>query len=461
MIADELERQMLAAYFETVCNDNESFERFQRADGPENFAIMIAKGYMEWMDEKRKSTTDEVFLMVLNFIDITNLYREFKLALNTGDAVMIEWLYKEFLPIYLYTGKKNYFEIVCGMMEEMYGKLDYKLLHLTRINRTIPLYTGVDTDGRPMANWAIDALIELVQKYYHKMNFRNDNLEGWMQHSPNVQLNNKSIRLAKTEYHRFWSESEKDLRNGTGNENDLDQARNRKKTSEPKRLQEHLAIAEFISLNKMVVETPGRKYSQDAMYLSFSSMTTNLSDESESEKSTRWMDKVVTEEEKELTSLVQEVFDSQKHGKNDRKEDNDQSTADETVLDFEEIGNDEDDEDEAEVEEELEEEQPAANSENTITVEIGVRKGKARRTIKVRKATINPLAFTDIRTCGNEMLEKRNLKVTRGRRKDRNVKEQNRKKRVLEECMALAGEGGSALVSEAKERLKARQKTSP
>jgi hypothetical protein len=70
MIADELERQMLAAYFETVCNDNESFERFQRADGPENFAIMIAKGYMEWMDEKRKSTTDEVFLMVLNFIDI-------------------------------------------------------------------------------------------------------------------------------------------------------------------------------------------------------------------------------------------------------------------------------------------------------------------------------------------------------------------------------------------------------
>ena len=226
-----------------------------------------------------------------------------------------------------------------------------------------------------------------------------------------------------------------------------------------------MAIAEFISLNKMVVETPGRKYSQDAMYRSFSSMTTNLSDESESEKSTRWMDKVVTEEEQELTSLVQEVFDSQKHGTDDRKEDNDQSTVDETVLDFEEIGNDEDDEDhdedEAEVEEELEEEQPAGNSENTITVEIGVRKGKARRTIKVRKATINPLAFTDIRTCGNEMLEKRNLKVTRGRRKDRNVKEQNRKKRVLEECMALAGEGGSALVSEAKERLKARQKTSP
>jgi|AntRauTorckE5430_2_1112549.scaffolds.fasta_scaffold09436_2 hypothetical protein len=297
------------------------------------------------------------------------------------------------------------------------------------------------------------------------MNFRNDNLEGWMQHSPNVQLNNKSIRLAKTEYHRFWSESEKNLRNGTGNENDLDQARSRKKTSEPKRLQEHLAIAEFISLNKMVVETPGRKYSQDAMYLSLSSITTNLSDESESEKSTRWMDKVVTEEEQELTSLVQEVFDSQRHGTNDRKEDNDQSTADETVLDFDEIGNDEDDEDhdedEAELEEEVEEEQPADNSENTITVEIGVHNGKARRKIKVRKATINPLAFTDIRTCGNDMLEKRNLKVTRGRRKNRNAKEQNRKKRVLEECLALAGEGGSALVSEAKERLKARQKTSP
>ena len=30
---------------------------------------------------------------------------------------MIEWLYKESLPLYDYTGKKHYFERVCGMMD--------------------------------------------------------------------------------------------------------------------------------------------------------------------------------------------------------------------------------------------------------------------------------------------------------------------------------------------------------
>ena len=108
---------------------------------------------------------------------------------------MIEWLYKYFLPIYLYTSNNNCFDIFYGIIYQLYGAIDYKLLHLTRIDQTVPLYTGFNTDGRPMENWSIDGLIELVQKIYHKMNFINDNLEGLMQHSSHLQFNNKSIRL--------------------------------------------------------------------------------------------------------------------------------------------------------------------------------------------------------------------------------------------------------------------------
>ena len=61
-------------------------------------------------------------------------------------------------------------------MDQLYGAIEYKFLHLTRINNTVPYF-------------------------YHKMNFRNDNLEGWIQHSPHLQFNNKSILMAKTEYH--------------------------------------------------------------------------------------------------------------------------------------------------------------------------------------------------------------------------------------------------------------------
>ena len=109
-----------------------------------------------WLDNNQACCIDEVFFMVINFMQITNLYQEFKLALNYGDTVMIEWLYKEFLPLYLYTGKRYYLEIVYGMMDKLYGAIYYKLLHLTIINGTVLLYTEFDTDGCPMANWSID-----------------------------------------------------------------------------------------------------------------------------------------------------------------------------------------------------------------------------------------------------------------------------------------------------------------
>ena len=103
------------------------------------------------------------------------------------------------------------------MMEKFYGSINYNLLHLTRINRKVTLCTGVNIYGRTMANWHIYVLIELVQNIYHKIYFRNDNLEGWMHHLPPLQFNIKAVRLAKTEYHRFWSKTSRGDNFGAGN----------------------------------------------------------------------------------------------------------------------------------------------------------------------------------------------------------------------------------------------------
>ena len=53
----------------------------------------------------------------------------------------------------------------------------------------------------PMANWALDAMIESIQKFYHKMNFDNI-VSGWLRHSKNVMLMNKCRKSAKAEYSR-------------------------------------------------------------------------------------------------------------------------------------------------------------------------------------------------------------------------------------------------------------------
>ena len=131
--------------------------------------------------------------MTLNFVTVMNLYRLFKVSVCVGDAVTIEWTYKEVLPLFNVTGKKHYFEISLKQMEDLYNKISYKYLHLTCINCTVPLYDRLGTQGEPMANWALDGLIETVQKFYHKMNFHTGKSNRWLKHSEHVMVIVKQV----------------------------------------------------------------------------------------------------------------------------------------------------------------------------------------------------------------------------------------------------------------------------
>ena len=78
------------------------------------------------------------------------------------------------------------------------GSISSKLLQLVRFNFTVPLYNGMEKFGNPMANWALDAVIESIQKFYHEMNFDNT-VSGWLRHLANVMLMNKCSRFSKAE----------------------------------------------------------------------------------------------------------------------------------------------------------------------------------------------------------------------------------------------------------------------
>ena len=58
----------------------------------------------------------------------------------------------------------HYTEIDLGMMNMLYGHVGHKLLHIIRINRTVPLYNGVDQQGISMSNQAMNGAIETIQK---------------------------------------------------------------------------------------------------------------------------------------------------------------------------------------------------------------------------------------------------------------------------------------------------------
>lgn len=143
--------------------------------------------------------------MTLNYVKIVKMYHLFRNSVRHGDAVMMEVIYRDILPIFHVCGKHHYFEIVLSMMDNFYGTLPYKLLQLMRINRTVPLYDGTDKDNQQMANWALDAVIlETTMKFTHTVKFAN-NVKGFAETSQNLVFQNKADRLKSSEYCRVKS----------------------------------------------------------------------------------------------------------------------------------------------------------------------------------------------------------------------------------------------------------------
>ena len=83
---------------------------------------------------------------------------------------------------------------------------------LVLINRTVPLYSSSDNQGNPMANWAMDSLIETVQKYYHKMNFHTGKSNGRFKHSAHIMLMSKASRIVAEEYSKLRATEDRDAK---------------------------------------------------------------------------------------------------------------------------------------------------------------------------------------------------------------------------------------------------------
>ena len=283
MMADELDKLLMAAFIHDRGDEigDGDFLKIRNEEDSKELVLHIAKQFLAWLQDKQANTTDEVLQMAINFVLLIDLYREFQIALNTGDAVMIECLYNDFLPIFCLTKKKHYVEMVFSMIETLYQKIGHRCLQLVRINRTIPLHRKLDKQGIPMANWTLDGIIELVQKYYHQMKFNSE--EGWARHTPHVMLTSKAQRYAQSEYAKTQNEHSHDeqFMNMNDSSSVHDPNKNRTDTAVKCKAKEKLAIANYISILQMNKEIPGRKYSKKAFMDSLAKVDANLDDEDE------------------------------------------------------------------------------------------------------------------------------------------------------------------------------------
>ena len=97
MAADKIEKVFVSTYLhEVLINNCKERDKLCCKRNSKEYGLLIAKGYCAWLKQKQRTTTDEVFQMLVNFVLMVDDYRKFRMALNTGDAVMIECLYCDF-----------------------------------------------------------------------------------------------------------------------------------------------------------------------------------------------------------------------------------------------------------------------------------------------------------------------------------------------------------------------------
>jgi hypothetical protein len=203
IVLGEVERGLYGVFVADLVQEHGVAYFESRISDPTSLGVLLGNHFTKWLGTKARTTSDEVFRMLLFYVKLTRKYKLFRLSVRHGDAIMVEHLYEYFIPIWIMTGKHNYVEIALNQIEDLYGRVPFDVLQAARENRMQAIHVGIDRDGVPMAQWALDALMELMQIKYKAMNFPNSR-EGWQSHSSNMPLVSRCRTFCKHEYSRRY-----------------------------------------------------------------------------------------------------------------------------------------------------------------------------------------------------------------------------------------------------------------
>jgi hypothetical protein len=143
----------------------------------EDNAKLFYKSYAEVANkfetylERLRTSPDQCFRLLANYVHMYRLFQMFQLAVRTGDGMAIEMYYLTFLPIWYAMGKNNYRDIALFLIEQNYKQLPFHVLEFIRRHRTIVLHKSQSMGGASKHH-AIDLLIEFINLGIKKMDFK-------------------------------------------------------------------------------------------------------------------------------------------------------------------------------------------------------------------------------------------------------------------------------------------------
>ena len=140
-------------------------------------AVDMVLSFDKFLDRKLERSSDEMLLVNISFVKLVSQYKIFQEAVTVGYLITVE-KYIQLPTNILYLGKHNYYNILLDQTEEYYSRIPYQILQLIRENRFQKLYDGTDRNQTSMSHWAIDALMEVMNKNVKELDFPNT-IEGW------------------------------------------------------------------------------------------------------------------------------------------------------------------------------------------------------------------------------------------------------------------------------------------
>jgi len=426
LLLDEIERHLVPKSTRCLHEDPEAnghVERIRRDE--KEVAIYIAKYYLKWLKQKLRTTTDDVFRMVINFVIMMHMYKNLVIAVRSGDSMMIEYLYIKLLPAFEASLKKNYVEITCSMVDTLYASIDPNILHFVRLNRTFPLYTGRDKPGGVlMAHKAIDDHIESQQPALAALGTNPENRDAFCDASVHVTFYRKAKQFSQIQYYR------NDTKTKRMNKETNEVAANKQKSVKPKRSQEKMAIAEYLLLTSATAEINNRKYCRKEFWDALAKTTVDLkppvTDATKRKDDNLGVDKVAADLYNTVSGAGEDMGPATT---------NDSGNDCDVELPSGFYGTQPDDDDEGDRGADNDQNVGGGNRNDNAADrnEVEIRIGRSKKAERVRRMAVNELCFKDIIGIGTKKLEAKNLATVRHRKFQRQERKRNIDNDVYEE----------------------------
>ena len=167
IVFEELDRLMVDIFINRAMTFGK-IERILKSQGPDGLAIFVANDYVAYLHRQVRETKDWLHRYLCNYLVVMRKYLAFCKAEQEGDAVTMEAVVVDYLPVLYATKKHKSFATQLRLIEMYYHRIPISILQLIRLNRT-----KLQKKGSPYTfqkESALDQIMERLMPFFKGMN---------------------------------------------------------------------------------------------------------------------------------------------------------------------------------------------------------------------------------------------------------------------------------------------------